>query len=314
MSIRDRAATCCLTVLTLIVLTPLLVRAQPADDNASSERVNLSGRTALVTGSTDGLGREVALRLAGLGATVIVHGRNVDRGEQVVAEIEGGGGHAVFYRADLGSLAEVAALAETVRANHARLDLLINNAGIWTDGVDERRTSSDGHELVFAVNYLSHFLLSHALVPLLEQSAPARVVSVASTAQQAIDFDNVMLTEDFSATRAYSQSKLAQIMFTLDLAEALRGSGISVNTLHPATLMDTNMVREAGVGARSTVEEGADAVMRLAVAPELEGETGLYFNGLTRARARDQAYDREARAKLRELSLALTDTYLRAGG
>lgn len=299
------------TLAVLAVAAALPACAQSGSSSGAPETdAMLAGKTVLVTGSTDGLGREVARRLGALGATVIVHGRNMERGRQVVASIESDGGAAVFYPADLGSLAEVERLAETVRANHARLDILINNAGIWTEGSDARRASADGHELTFAVNYLSHFLLTHALLPLIEQSAPARIINVASAAQQALDFDDVMLTEGFSATRAYSQSKLAQVLFTIDLAESLEGSGVTVNSLHPATLMDTSMVREAGIGARSTVDEGADAVMQLAVSPELEGVSGAYFNGLERARARGQAYDDEARAKLRALSFELTEGYL----
>lgn len=287
------------------------VSAQSGDDTAAdaevASRMDMSGKTALVTGSTDGLGREVATRLGELGATVIVHGRNRERGNEVVREIESGPGSAVFYRADFGSLDAVRGLADTVLERHDRLDLLVNNAGIWTDGSDARRTSEDGHELIFQVNYLAGFLLTHRLLPLLEQSTPARVVNVASAAQQPIDFDDVMLTHDFSASRAYSQSKLAQILFTMDLAEELEGSGVTVNSLHPATLMDTSMVEEAGAQPRSTVDEGADAVMQLAASPELEGRTGLYFNGLEEARANSQAYDEEARARLRVLSVELTD-------
>jgi len=268
----------------------------------------MRGKTALVTGSTDGLGREVAGRLAGLGATVIVHGRNRERGAAVVEAIEAQGrGSAVFYPADFASLDEVRRLAERVRASHERLDLLVNNAGIWTeDGDSSRRTSGDGHELVLAVNYLSGYLLTHLLLPLLERSAPARVVNVASAAQQPIDFENVMLTEGFSASRAYAQSKLAQVMLTFDLARELPAGRVTVNSLHPATLMNTSMVAEAGAAPRSTVAEGAEAVMQLAVSPELEGRSGLYFNGLNEARANAQAYDEEARAKLRALSRELT--------
>lgn len=292
-------------------LTAQSVRAQPGNDTAAGTEgaglMDMSGKTALVTGSTDGLGREVAMRLGALGATVIIHGRDRERGNEVVRELESGPGSAVFYRADFGSLDAVRDLADTVLERHDRLDLLVNNAGIWTDGSDARRTSDDGHELIFQVNYLAGYLLTHRLLPLLEQSTPARVVNVASAAQQPIDFDDVMLTHDFSASRAYSQSKLAQILFTMDLAEELEGSGVTVNSLHPATLMDTSMVEEAGAQPRSTVDEGADAVMQLAASPELEGRTGLYFNGLEEARANAQAYDEEARARLRALSVELTD-------
>jgi NAD(P)-dependent dehydrogenase (short-subunit alcohol dehydrogenase family) len=278
------------------------------ENNAGSAAADaLRGKTALVTGSTDGLGRVVATQLAGLGATVIVHGRNSERGAGVVRGIEEGGrGSAVFYRADLASLEEVRTLADTIIGRHDRLHILINNAGIWFDTDDDsRRTSADGHELVFAVNYLSGYLLTHRLLPLMRRSAPGRIVNVASLAQQPIDFDDIMLTRGFSSSRAYAQSKLAQILFTFDLARELQNDGITVNSLHPATLMNTTMVEKAGATPRSSVDEGARAVMQLAASPQLEGRTGLYFNGMTEARASAQAYDEEARAKLRALSVGL---------
>lgn len=282
-------------------------RRDSAGEPASPEGNTLSGKTALVTGSTDGLGRAVAMELGALGATVIVHGRNAERGGQTVRAIESGPGSAVFYRADLASLDAVRDLARTILTRHDRLDVLINNAGIWAEsGDDVRRTSADGHELVFAVNYLAGFLLTHELLPLLKRSAPARIVNVASAAQQPIDFDDPMMTRGYSASRAYAASKLAQVMFTFDLARQVADDGITVNTLHPATLMDTTMVEKAGVTPRSTVEEGVRAVMRLAVAPELEGLTGLYFNGVAEARANAQAYDENARERLRALSVELT--------
>jgi NAD(P)-dependent dehydrogenase (short-subunit alcohol dehydrogenase family) len=155
------------------------------------------------------------------------------------------------------------------------------------------------------VNYLAGFLLSYLLLPLVKQSAPARIVNVASAGQQAIDFADVMLTRGFSGLRAYRQSKLAQIMFTIDLAAELEGSGVTVNALHPATYMNTTMVRRAGVTPTSTVEEGAEAILNLAAGPALVG-SGLYFNGLREARADRQAYDADARSRLRALSLELT--------
>lgn len=267
----------------------------------------LNGKTALVTGSTDGVGRLVAKHLGEMGAHVLVHGRNRDRGERLVAEIEAGGGRAELLLADLAALSEVRALAEAVRRRTDRLDILINNAGIGTGRPGApRETSADGHELRFAVNYLAGFLLTHLLLPLLKKSAPARIVNVASAGQQPIDFADVMLERGYSGARAYCQSKLAQIMFTFDLAEDLRGSGVTVNALHPATYMDTTMVRRAGVTPISTVEEGAEAILYLATSPALEGRSGLYFDGLREARAHPQAYDAEARRRLKALSLQLT--------
>lgn len=265
------------------------------------------GKTVLITGSTDGVGRMVAMRLGEAGARVLVHGRDKARGDSVVKAIEAGGGSAEFLAADLAPLADVGKLADAVRQRADRLDILINNAGIGSDGAaGKRQTSRDGHELRFAVNYLAGFILTQSLLPLLKQSAPARIVNVASIGQQALDFEDLHLTRFYSGTRAYCQSKLAQILFTIDLADELRGSGVTVNALHPATYMDTAMVRLAGGTPRSTVEEGAEAILNLAVSPGLEGRSGLFFNGLAEARADAQAYDANARQRLQAISRELT--------
>jgi NAD(P)-dependent dehydrogenase (short-subunit alcohol dehydrogenase family) len=264
-------------------------------------------KTALVTGATDGVGRVVARRLAADGWRVLVHGRNRERGESLAREIEKAGGSATFLGADLSSLAEVRKLAAAVRAATDRLELLINNAGIGTAGDKPgRQVSADGHELRFAVNYLAGFLLTHLLLPMLEASAPARIVNVSSAGQQAIDFDDVMLEKSYSGRAAYCQSKLAQILFTVDLADQLDNSGVIANTLHPSTYMNTTMVRQSGNAPISTVEQGAAAILQLAVSPKLEGKSGLYFNVLAESRANPQAYDPAARAKLRALSHKLT--------
>jgi NAD(P)-dependent dehydrogenase (short-subunit alcohol dehydrogenase family) len=271
----------------------------------------LTGKTALVTGSTDGVGRLVARRLGEAGARVLVHGRDAERGAQVVSDIEQAGGAATFLRADLASLVEVRCLADAVQDTTDRLDILINNAGIGTAG-GVRQESADGIELRFAVNYLAGFLLTGLLLPLLRAGAPARIVNVSSAGQQAIDFADIILTRGYSGVRAYCQSKLAQVMFTFDLAEKPAGTGVTATCLHPATYMDTTMVRRAGVTPVSTVEQGAEAILNLAISPELEGRSGLYFNGLREARAHFQAYDAEARQRLRALSLKLTG--LSSGG
>ena len=283
----------------------LAAAAQAQDGSEGTASAGQERPVALVTGSTSGLGRELALRVAATGAHVIVHGRNAERGAEVVAQIEEEGkGSARFIRADLASLAEVRELAGTVLQEYGRLDLLINNAGIGSRVPDERSLSADGYELRFAVNYLSHFLLTRLLLERLQASAPSRIINVASIGQAPIDFDDVMLDEGYSGGRAYGQSKLAQIMFTIDLAEELEGTGVQVFSLHPATYMDTGMVRDAGITPRSTVDEGADAVMHLVTADDLE--SGQFFNGLRSGRANAQAYDPEARRKLRELSERLT--------
>lgn len=273
--------------------------------------LSLEGKTVLVTGSTDGLGKVVALRLAHLGAKVLVHGRNEERGRALVATIaKETPGSAQFYRADFASLDEVRALAAAVAADHERLHLLINNAGIGSsnrDGSQTREVSRDGHELRFAVNYLSGYLLTRLLIPQLVAGSPSRIVNVSSLAQQPIDFDDVMLERGYSGGRAYAQSKLAQVLFTQDLAEELAVKNITAHALHPATYMDTAMVRSAGVEPRSSVEEGADAVMHVATSPALRYKTGLFFNGQREMKANAQAYDTDARSKLRELSERLTN-------
>jgi NAD(P)-dependent dehydrogenase (short-subunit alcohol dehydrogenase family) len=162
-------------------------------------------------------------------------------------------------------------LADAVEGTTKRLDLLINNAGIGSGGQQgTRQTSADGHELRFAVNYLAGVLLTDLLLPLLKNSAPARIVNVSSLGQQALDFNDVMLTREYSGMRAYRQSKLAQILFTIDLAQELEGSGITVNALHPATFMNAKMVRDFGT-PHSTVEEGATAILKLATSPRSRG-------------------------------------------
>jgi NAD(P)-dependent dehydrogenase (short-subunit alcohol dehydrogenase family) len=269
--------------------------------------MRLAGKTILITGSTDGVGRRTAERLGATGAQVLVHGRDRARGRKLVRQLHAAGADAKFYQADLSSFARVRRFASAIRRDHKRLDVLVNNAGIGFGGpFATRQESGDGHELIFAVNYLAGFLLTALLLPALRASAPARIVNVASAGQQAIDFDDVMLTRDYHGGRAYRQSKLAQIMFTFDLAEALKGTGVTVTCLHPATFMDTTMVRQAGTTPISTVDDGAESILNLAVAPETEGRTGVYFNRLQQTRANEQAYDTEARANLRALSLRLT--------
>jgi NAD(P)-dependent dehydrogenase (short-subunit alcohol dehydrogenase family) len=266
------------------------------------------GQTILITGSTDGVGRHVALELATVGATLLIHGRSRERAESLLGEIRKRGNNAAaFYQADLSSLSEVRGLAAAICKDHERLDVLINNAGIGSrSGGAQRRTSVEGYELRFAVNYLAGFLLTRLLLPLIVASAPARIVNVASAGQYPIDFDDVMLTRGYDGGRAYAQSKLAQIMFTVDLAHELEGSGVTVNCLHPATYMDTTMVREAGASPMSTVDEGAAAILNLVRSPALEGRSGLYFDRQRESRANPQAYDAAARDRLRRLSLELT--------
>jgi NAD(P)-dependent dehydrogenase (short-subunit alcohol dehydrogenase family) len=258
--------------------------------------------TILVTGATDGLGRALATRLAGEGATVIAHARSEKRGREALAELLDGPGDVRLVVGDLASLRAVRALADQVPD---RLDVLVNNAGIGFAG--GRQESDDGYELRFAVNYLAGFLLASLLRDRLAASAPARIVNVASAGQQAIDFDDVMLEDGYDGARAYRQSKLAQIMHAFDLAEELQGRGVTATALHPATFMDTKMVIDAGVTPASTVQEGLEATWRLVADPSVEGVSGAYFNGTREVRADAQAYDLDARRRLRELSQRLVE-------
>lgn len=278
--------------------TPIPMAAQGNVPSATDSRV------ILITGSTDGLGREVALSLAEPGTHIIVHGRNRERGLEVVRAIEETGGSARFYQADLAHLDQVRAFGTSVLRDHDRLDVLVNNAGIWLTSEEGRQVSAEGHELHFAVNYLSHYLLTRMLLPLLLETPAARIINVASGAQRPIDFDDVMIERDYTDGRGYAQSKLAQILFTIDLASELEGTGVTVNALHPATMMNTTMVLSRGATTRSSVEEGTAAVLHLVASPDVG--TGGYFNGTRPAQANPQAYDEAARARLRRLSDELT--------
>jgi len=266
--------------------------------------------TVLVTGATDGLGKALAAELAGTGATVLLHGRDQERGERTLAELRAQTGSETlgWYRADLSSLAEVESLAAQVAAEHERLDVLVNNAGIGTNlpGDGQRMQSADGHELRFAVNYLAPFLLARLLQPLLVSSAPARIVNVSSAGQAPIDFGDVMLERGYNGVQAYCQSKLALVMLTFDLAEELGETGVTANCLHPGTYMPTKMVFAAGMTPHDSLETGVRATARLVTAPELADVSGRYFNRLAEARAHPQAYDAEARRRLQELSEHLT--------
>ncbi len=270
----------------------------------------LAEQVILITGATDGLGKAVAMQLAHAGATLLLHGRDEARGQHTLEEIRAQTGNTRlrWYRADFSQLSQVRALAERLAREQERLDVLLNNAGIGTTlpGGGRRQESEDGHELRFAVNYLAPFLLTRLLLPTLRQSAPARIVTASSAGQAPIDFRDVMLEHNYDGVQAYCQSKLALVMFTFDLAEELAGTGVTANCLHPATYMPTKMVLAARGSSVSSIEEGVQATTHLITAPELDQISGRYFNGLREVRAESQAYDRQARHQLRQLSEQLT--------
>lgn len=293
--------------LVLAVLLPAAV----VPDHASSQQPSttyakapplpdMAGKVVLVTGSTDGLGRDVARRLAEAGAHVLVTGRSVERGDSLVDEItRSGRGSARFYRADLASLDEVRRLADAVTRDNRRLDILINNAGVGFIFDSTRKFSAEGHEMHFAVNYLAHYLLTERLLPLIVSSAPARIINVSSGSQTPIDFDDVMMAKGYNGGRGYAQSKLAQVMMTIDMAPALAKQGVLTYSLHPATTMGTTMALALKVRPRSTIAEGVESVVNAITTTE---PTGTYFNQLRPVKAQAQAYDPEAREKLRALS------------
>jgi NAD(P)-dependent dehydrogenase (short-subunit alcohol dehydrogenase family) len=267
---------------------------------------SLPEQTVLITGSTDGLGRALAVEVAHGGARLLLHGRDPGRLRDTGAEIRDrtGNTNVQTYVADFSSLDDVRQLAEQVARENDRLDALVNNAGIGTNlpGDGARTESRDGYELRFAVNYLAHFLLTRSLLSLVVRSAPARIVNVSSAGQAPIDFDDVMLERDYNGIQAYCQSKLAQIMFTFDLADELGPDAVMANSLHPATYMPTKIVAAAGVQPASSLEEGVAATLRLVADPDLDGVTGRYFDRQRESRAHPQAYDPAARRQLRELS------------
>lgn len=288
------------------------VAAAPARLQAQVSAADLEGREIImVTGSTGGLGREVARKLAGPGTHIIVHGRNIQRGEEIVEDLRARGSTARFVQADLGSLAQVRALVRVILRDYDHIDLLVNNAGIGRGQPNApREVSADGLELRFQVNYLSHFYLTRELLPLLKAGAPSRVVSVSSGAQAGghIDFDDVMLERPpYEGGRAYGQSKLAQVFMTLDLEEELAGTGVTATAVHPGGYLDTDMVAERcvvpGDGCVPTLspEDGADFVINAATSPE----SGVYFSEAEIGQINPQALDPEARRQLRELSMEL---------
>lgn len=269
----------------------------------------ITEQVILITGATDGLGRALAVELAAQGATLLIHGRNDARGLQVIDDLVASTGNDRLHwlSADLASLDGVRALAARVLADLPRLDCLVNNAGIGmtTHGHEQREESRDGYELRFAVNYLAGYLLTRLLLPRLQETGSARIVNVASIGQVPIDFDDVMLERGYDGVRAYRQSKLAQVMFTLDLAEELAPELVTANCLHPATYMPTKIVHDGGIQPQSTLAEGARATLRLVADPDLDGITGRFYDGEREGAPHPQAEDEQARRQLRDLSSLL---------
>ena len=267
----------------------------------------MDGRVVLVTGSTDGIGKATALELARRGATVLLHGRNLQKGDAALEDIRRitGSDRLHLYIADFSSQEQVRRLAAQVREEHDRLHLLINNAGTFEP---ERKITADGWETTFSVNYLAPFLLTHELLDLLKASAPSRIINVASIAHWngAMDWDNLQGEKSYQGFAAYALSKLALIHFTYYLAERLQGTGVTANCLHPGVIK-TKLLR-AGFGdyPGESPEKGARTSVYLASSQEVEGISGRYFEECKAVCSSPVSYDRKLQEKLWRISKELT--------
>ncbi len=256
----------------------------------------------LVTGSTDGIGLETARALAVLGHRVLLHGRSRERGQAALQDVRrrSGSGRLEYFNADFASFAAVRGLAQAVRARHTRLDVLVNNAGVF---MPDRRLTPDGLETTFQVNHLAPFLLTQLLLDLLQSSAPARIVNVSSATHQGtdLDFDNLQGEHHYSGHAAYALSKLANILFTYSLAERLHGTGVTANALHPGGI-DTKLLRAGFGGGGRSLQAGVETLVYLATSPEAAQVSGEYFVNKRPMRSSAATYDAGLRQQLWEAS------------
>ena len=267
-------------------------------------------KTILVTGSTDGIGKQTALELARMGAKVIIHGRDLQRLQTTREEIikKSGNENIDSLLADFSSLAQVKQMAVDILEKYTRLDVLVNNAGVF---LLDRKITTDGLEMNFQVNHLAPFLLTNLLLPLLKKSSPARIVSVSSAlhSKTILDFENLQGQKSFSGIQAYALSKLGNIYMTLELAEKLAGSGVTANCLHPGGV-DTKMLRTAMHITGISVEEGAAPSVYLASSPDVAEITGKYFYHKEVGRLSEIASDTAARKRFWKISETLIKDYL----
>ncbi|MGM7774439.1 SDR family oxidoreductase [Arthrobacter sp. KNU-44] len=275
----------------------------------------MAGKTVLITGGAGGIGRATAISLAKMGAHVAITGRDPVRLQNAAREIRAaGGGQVDSFVADMTSQAEIRHLAGEIRQNIPRLDVLVNNVGgYW----NTRHLSADGLERTFALNYLAPFLLTNLLLDRLKSSAPARVVTVASNVQSGgrIDFDDLQGERHYSGARAYSQSKIADVLFSYELARKLLGSGVTANALHPGVVSTSFGAEDPGTVQRlflplmrpfmKTPQKGAATSIYVATAPELEKVTGCYFSNSKARKSSQQSYDNAAARLLWQLSAKL---------
>jgi NAD(P)-dependent dehydrogenase (short-subunit alcohol dehydrogenase family) len=275
----------------------------------------MAGKTALVTGGSGGIGKATALGLATMGAQLAITGRDRTRTEGAAQEIRAaGGGQVEVFIADLSSQSEVRRLADEVVQRLPRIDVLVNNVGgYW----NTRRVTADGLEHTFALNHLAPFLLTNLLLERLKQSAPARVVTVSSHAQAMgrIDFDDLQGERSYSGARAYNQSKLANVMFTYELARRLQASSVTANALHPGVVRTSFGAEDPAVVQRlfipfllhfmRTPTQGAATSIHLASAPDLEQVTGSFFANSKTKSSSKSSYDQAAATRLWQVSADL---------
>ena len=275
----------------------------------------MEGKTCLITGTTAGIGKEAARELARLGATVVVAGRNPAKCQATVQEIQQqtGNNNVDFLVADLSSLEEVRRLAQEFKGRHDRLDVLVNNAGAI---MLSRKQSVDGFEMTFALNHLNYFLLTDLLLDLLKASAPSRIVNVSSASHRKarMDFQDLQGQRRFRGSQAYGRSKLANLLFTYELARRLEGTGVTANGLHPGLVATNFMANNGRVGRflnifvrliGRSVEVGAQTIIYLASSPDVEGITGQYFVDQNAVPSSQASYDRDDASRLWEVSSEL---------
>jgi retinol dehydrogenase 14 len=275
----------------------------------------VTAKTVLITGATGGIGKATAIGLAQMGAHLAIVGRDLERTEQAACDVQSAGGTPVeTFVADLSSQAQVRSLADEVLARLPRLDVLINNVGgYWST----RHLTGDGLERTFALNHLAPYLLTRLLLDDLKRTAAARVVTVASNAhtQGRIDFDDLQAQHAYSGGRAYNQSKLANVMFTYELARRLGGSSVTANALHPGVVSTGFGAEDPGQVQRWLVpfirplmkspHRGAATSIHVAVSPDLEGVTGRYFANKRATRSSKASYDAAMTARLWDVSADL---------
>ncbi|MEO8393450.1 MAG: SDR family oxidoreductase [Chloroflexota bacterium] len=287
---------------------------------------SINGKTVLITGGTNGIGKVTALELAKMGATVVIIGRNAAKTQETVAEIKQQSGNQAVESiiADMSSMAEVRRAADEFKAHHNRLHVLINNAGAM---FTQRQETVEGYEMTFALNHLAYFLLTDLLLDTLKASAPARIINVSSDAHKGtkLNFEDLQHEHSYGAMMgmgAYSESKLANILFTYELARRMQGTGVTVNTLHPGVVR-TGFGRNNGGIMRLIMPliqrfalsetQGAQTTIYLSSSPEVEGVSGKYFAKSKAIPSSPESYDEATQKRLWTISEALTQTVVKVG-